>query len=65
MVQPPAELNSTQQKLYDALGDEPRPVDDIMNEAGLRSYQALASMTELELMGLAAAHPGRRYSRAH
>ncbi len=65
VVKPPIELNSTQQKLYDALGDEPRPVDDIMNDAGLRSYQALASMTELELMGLAVAHPGRRYSRAH
>ncbi len=65
VVEPPSALSELQQKLYDALTDEPRPVDDIINDAGLRSYQALASMTELELMGLAEAHPGRRYSRAH
>ena len=58
------ELSELQKRLYEVLTEEPRPVDDIISEAGLKPYQALASMTELELLGLAIAHPGRRYSKA-
>ena len=58
------ELSELQKRLYEVLTEEPRPVDDIISEAGLKPYQALASMTELELLGLATAHPGRRYSKA-
>ena len=63
VVQPPARLSAYQRQVYDALIAEPRPVDEIIDKAGMRADQALAALSELELMGLAAAHPGRRYSR--
>ena len=63
VVEPPARLNAFQRQVYDVLTGEPRPVDEIIDEAGLRPDQALATLSELEMMGLAAAHPGRRYSR--
>ena len=63
VVQPPARLNAFQRQVYDVLTGDPRPVDEIIDEAGLRPDQALATLSELEMMGLAAAHPGRRYSR--
>ena len=63
VVQPPARLNAFQRQVYDVLTGEPRPVNEIIDEAGLRPDQALATLSELEMMGLAAAHPGRRYSR--
>ncbi len=52
------------QEIYRLLTKEPRPMDGIIRESGKKPQEVLAALTELELMGLIRAYPGRRYGQA-
>lgn len=50
------------QRLQAALGQAPLPAEHLADAARVPLVEALAALTELELLGLARAHPGNRYS---
>ena len=52
------------QEIYRLLAKEPRPMDGIIRESGKKPQEVLAALTELELLGLVQAYPGRRYGQA-
>ena len=52
VVEPPARLSAYQRQIYDVLTEEPQPVDEIIGNAGMRADQALAALSELELMDM-------------
>ncbi len=61
----PAELellSDEARRLYDVLSEQPQPVDELSAKAGLASRQTLASVTELEMLGLIQALPGKQYA---
>ena len=57
----PDSLSENAKKLYSVLKNEPRHIDDLSEEAGLSSADALSSLTELELYSLAALSEGKHY----
>ena len=59
---PPLTLSSGQRAVYQALEEEPLSVQELMNRAQLPAREVLSALTQLEIEGLAAAHPGKRYS---
>ncbi len=62
---PPAELellSPEARRLYDALTAAPRPVDELSIKSGLAPRQTLASVTELEMLGLIDSLPGKQYA---
>ena len=59
---PKPALNGTEQTIVDALGPEPRLVDDVIAETGLGTGKVLAALTILEIRGIVRRHPGKRIS---
>ena len=61
----PAELellSPEARRLYDALTAAPQPVDELSIKSGLAPRQTLASVTELEMLGLIDSLPGKQYA---
>ncbi len=58
----PADLNSLQQSLWDALATEPRHVDALAAISRAGSGDVLTALTELELRGLVRQEPGMRFA---
>ena len=56
-------LSQAQAAVLAALTDTPQAVAQLEEAAGLPAGQLLGALTELELLGLAQSHQGRRYSR--
>lgn len=48
--------------LYSRLGEKPQHIDELSIQAGLSVGEALAALTELELLGLIQAEAGKRYA---
>ncbi len=57
----PAGASAQAAALHALLKAEPAQADTLAEEAGLPLSQALAALTELELLGAARGYPGRRY----
>ena len=55
-------LSPEAKRLYDVLSEQPQPVDELSAKAGLASRQTLASVTELEMLGLIQSLPGKQYA---
>ena len=53
-------LTEDEQKILDALGGEPKLVDEIIAQTGISTGKLLASLTILELKGLIQRLPGKR-----
>jgi DNA processing protein len=49
--------------LWDCLGYDPCPVDEIIRQSGLTARAVSAMLLMLELRGMVEAHPGGAYSR--
>jgi DNA processing protein len=60
---PLVDLTPEQQRVLDALGDEPIHVDVLADRAGTSTGIALALLLQLELHGAVAAMPGMRFRR--
>jgi DNA processing protein len=59
-----ASLNATEKKIYDLLStDEPKHIDDIVEQSGLNSSEVLASLSDLEMKGIVRQSPGKQFSR--
>ncbi len=55
-------LSPTEKKLYDLLGtDEPRHVDELVEESELSSSAVLATLFELEMKGIIRQMPGKQF----
>lgn len=59
----PPQASDGAKRVYAALNQAPQPVDDLAQAAGLPPAQALAALTELEVLGCAHSFPGQRYAR--
>ena len=59
---PKPALSAAEQSIMDALGQEPRLVDDVIAETGLGTGKVLSLLTILEIRGLVKRHPGKRIS---
>lgn len=57
------QVSEEARRVYGLLGQSPRHLADLAEEAGLPASRLLALLTELEVEGLARSHPGKRYSR--
>lgn len=57
----PDYLTVNAKKVYAFLGDEPKHIDEIINNCGLTTENTLSAVTELEIYGLAQQLSGRRY----
>ena len=57
----PSALSDSAAQLYKVLTHEPKPVDELTVQAGLSPRETLAAITELEMMGLLSAMPGKQY----
>lgn len=59
-----ASLIGSGQKIYAQLSsDEPRPIDDIVENTGLNSSDVLATLFELEMKGFVRQLPGKLFSK--
>ena len=59
-----ASLTGSGQKIYATLSsDEPRPIDDIVENTGLNSSDVLATLFELEMKGFVRQLPGKLFSK--
>jgi DNA processing protein len=57
-------LNASEKKIYELLGtDEPRHIDDIVEQSGLNSSEVLATLFDLEMKGLVRQSPGKLFSK--
>ncbi|HUE95682.1 MAG TPA: DNA-processing protein DprA, partial [Longimicrobiaceae bacterium] len=56
-------LTATEEKVMTAIGAQPVHVDILARQAGLPSSRMLATLLELELRGVIAALPGKRFAR--
>jgi DNA processing protein len=57
-------LTGSGQKIYALLSsDEPRPIDDIVETAGLNSSDVLATLFDLEMKGFVRQLPGKQFSK--
>ena len=62
LAAPPAEpLNSVEQKLVDALGAEPRPLDAVCAASGLDASTALVYLLQLEFRGVVRQLAGKQF----
>lgn len=59
----PASLSKGARAALGSLDRTARPFEELLLICGLSSGELLAALCELELMGLAVQHPGRRYER--
>ena len=57
------ELTQEEQRVFELLSYEPRPVDEVIAEAGLPAGKVLSVLTKLSLKGVAANHPGKCVSK--
>lgn len=57
-------LSPTLQEIYRLLSKDPKPMDGIIRESGRKPQEVLSALTELELLGLVRAYPGRQYGQA-
>ncbi len=57
------ELTGKLQAIYQAIDYQPRSLDAIVHYSGLDTGQTLASLSQLELLGLVAQLPGMQYRR--
>jgi DNA processing protein len=59
-----ASLSASEKKIYDLLStDEPRHIDDIVDQSGLNSSEVLATLFDLEMKGLVRQSPGKLFSK--
>src|SRR5271154_1662677 len=59
-----ASLNGHEKKLFDLLhADEPRHIDDIVEQSGLHSSEVLATLFDLEMKGMIRQLPGKQFSK--
>jgi DNA-binding IclR family transcriptional regulator len=59
-----ASLTGSGQKIYALLSsDEPRPLDDIVENTGLNSSDVLATLFDLEMKGFVRQLPGKLFSK--
>lgn len=58
---PPADLAPDEARVFGALADEPRHVDDLASAAGMTTSVALAALLGLELRELAESLPGKQF----
>ncbi len=59
---PKPKLSEPEQKIVDALGSDPRLVDDVIAETELGTAKVLSLLTILEIRGIVKRHPGKRIS---
>ena len=61
----PAYLSGNQQQIHSLLSDgQLRTTDAIASESGLSIPAVLSALTQMELLGLVEARPGRRFTVA-
>jgi len=59
-----ASLNSSEKRIYDLLStDDPKHIDDIVEQSGLNSSEVLATLFDLEMKGIIRQTPGKQFSR--
>lgn len=59
-----ASLNEKEKKLYELLSaEEPKPIDDIVEESGLNSSEVLATLFDLEMKGIVRQLPGKQFGK--
>jgi DNA processing protein len=59
-----ASLNETEKKLYELLSpEEPKPIDEIVEQSGLNSSQVLATLFDLEMKGVVRQLPGKLFAK--
>jgi DNA processing protein len=59
-----ASLNPSEKKIYDLLSvDDPKHIDDIVENSGLNSSEVLATLFDLEMKGIVRQLPGKQFSR--
>jgi DNA processing protein len=59
-----ASLNSSEKKIYDLLSvDDPKHIDDIVENSGLNSSEVLATLFDLEMKGIVRQLPRKQFSR--
>jgi DNA processing protein len=59
-----ASLNASEKKIYDLLSvDDPKHIDDIVENSGLNSSEVLATLFDLEMKGIVRQLPGKQFSR--
>ncbi len=57
-------LNTSEKKIYDVLStDEPKHIDDILDQSGLNSSDVLATLFDLEMKGVVRQLPGKQFSK--
>lgn len=56
-------LEGTQRMLLECLGRTPKGLDELAEQSNLSIGELLSILTELEILGLAQAHGGQRFSR--
>ncbi len=59
-----AGLDDRQNRVLDAMGFDPVPVDRLIERSGLATHEVSSALLELELAGSVESHGGGRYSRA-
>jgi len=62
---PHMKLDPEYERLLEAVGFDPTPVDEIIHRSQLTTAAVSSMLLMLELEGHVAAHPGGRYSRTH
>ncbi|HSE95716.1 MAG TPA: DNA-processing protein DprA [Methylomirabilota bacterium] len=60
---PPGGADTEERQLLALLGDEPVPIDAVIERSGASSGQVAAGLVRLELQGLVRQLPGQRYAR--
>ncbi len=60
---PPPDLSPGERLLWDALGPEERPIDDLIASSGLTASEVATALMRLEIRRLVRQSPGRRYRR--
>jgi len=60
---PAPKLNGSEESVFNAMTEEPKSIDDIVDEASIAVSEILSCLTRLELKGLVAQLPGKLYVR--
>jgi DNA processing protein len=63
VTDPPANLTATERRIWEALADEERHVDELAEKLDLAPGSLLAALTDLELRGIVHRAPGSSYGR--
>jgi len=59
-----ASLNEKEKLIYEMLSaEEPKPIDDIVEECGLNSSEVLATLFDLEMKGIVRQLPGKQFGK--